>query len=148
VELPFSTWKEIMLKLCTAAQSDNAEASAPTPAPLSQSMWQIESAQGKEASNGANTLPAAHSAVASGLFQALLPLPMAVRECWLGALWPEVDLRGVRLSCMEWGHVLGCICSIEESISQVLFFLCHACQCQQSIVSFSPDTGCSSTFHD
>jgi hypothetical protein len=52
---------------------------------------------------------------------------MPVRERWLGALWPEVDLHGVHLSCMEWGHVLACLCRVEEGVSQVLLFIFHAC---------------------
>lgn len=75
------------------------------------------------AAAGSSPVMHAHTAVATGVFQALLPLPVRVQERWLGALWPEVDLSGVRLSCMEWVSVLTCLCRVEERVIQVMSLL-------------------------
>ena len=134
-ELPHTTWRDIVQKLFADAQSESRTRSTrSSKSKLRKAAGRDENHQGSVAGLTAHVSPLAataseqpqpvtgppvhavhaHDEVATGVLQALLPLPQQLWDCFLGALWPEVNLQGVRLSCIEWGNVLASLGRVER----------------------------------
>lgn len=136
-----------MLKLCADAESvqpESANGASESSARASESHRVAASGMRMQASSaaaagsglvaGGSHVRAVHAStgVATGVMQALLQLPLRLWEHWLGALWPEVDLRGVRMSCIEWGNIVAALGRAEQFGAKVLSLLIHCLACSVS----------------